>query len=159
MSDINNKSTETFGKILCEWSFMDAPQYKRTVGWYFFMIAVFGSLAIYSIVVDNFIFLFLIILFVLVIFISHRNASKMEFKITQDGIMVGNKFYPYKDIEKFWIIYQPPYAKTLYFHIKSFFNPRLPIPLEQQNPVHIRKILLDYIPEDLEQENEPFSDK
>ena len=47
--------------------------------------------------------------------------------------------------KSFFIIYQPPEVKSLYFEFKALTKPRLVIPLKDQNPVEIRKTLLEHL--------------
>jgi len=97
-------------------------------------------------------------MFTLIIFLhSTKKPDKVSLAITEDGLEVGNNFYLYKEIKKFWIIYEPPDVKNLYFDFKGL-RPTLIIPLENKNPVQIRKILLDYLDEDLEKEDESLSE-
>ena len=83
----------------------------------------------------------------------------VSFKITEDGIAINGKLYEYKVIKNFYIIYEPPEVKTLYFEPKSLLSPRIPIALEDQNPVEIRQILRQYLTEDIDREDEPVSDQ
>ena len=83
----------------------------------------------------------------------------VSFKITEDGIVINGKLYEYKVIKNFYIIYEPPEVKTLYFEPKSLLSPRIPIALEDQNPVEIRQILRQYLTEDIDREDEPVSDQ
>jgi len=82
----------------------------------------------------------------------------METAITEDGIFIGSKFIEYEDLRSFYIIYYPPEIKNLYFETKSVIKQRIVVPLEDQNPVYIREILLNYLDEDLEKEEIPSSE-
>ena len=48
--------------------------------------------------------------------------------------------------------------KNLYLEFKNSLRPRLTIPLEDINPVNARKILKNYLDEDLEKDTEPTSE-
>ena len=90
---------------------------------------------------------------------SRRNPALLRITITEDGIEIGDKnFYKWQDIDKFWIVYEPPAVKNLYLDFKAGLRPSITIFLENQNPLIVRKILLQYINEDTERENETFSD-
>jgi len=146
------------GKILAFWSFSEFPQYSRSAGWYFTFGIMTSILILYTIFTKNFLFGVIIIMFTLIIFLhSTKKPDKVSLAITEDGLEVGNNFYLYKEIKKFWIIYEPPDVKNLYFDFKGL-RPTLIIPLENKNPVQIRKILLDYLDEDLEKEDESLSE-
>lgn len=168
-----DEANNDFGEVLFSWKFYEFPQYERGKNWYIWAAVVFIGLMFFAIFnpqiyfrkpyitfsAPNLMFVFLIIIAYLIIFLFHRNNHEIEFKIAEDGILVNNKFYEYKKIKIFYIIYEPPEIKTLYFEPKSIFSPRLPIPLEDQNPVEIREILLKYLDEDLDRTDEPVSDQ
>ena len=98
-------------------------------------------------------------MFGIVLVINHRQEpSKINFSIDHDGLHLGDKFYKYKDIAKFWIIYQPPHVKNLYFEFKASIRPKLSIPLQKQDPLEVKSFLRQYLEEDLDQENESFTD-
>jgi hypothetical protein len=82
----------------------------------------------------------------------------IKLNIREDGLEIGRNFYSYRDLNNFWIIYQPPEVKKIYVSFKSRIAAPLVISLENQNPLKIRKTLLEYLPEDLEKEEEPASD-
>jgi hypothetical protein len=147
------------GRIFFSWKFSEFSQYKREQGWYFGGGAVVVLFLIYSIITRNFLFGLITIIAALIVLMFHRSSNEVEFKITEDGILVNDKFYDYKVIKNFYIIYVPPEVKTLYFEPKSFFSPRIPISLEDQNPAEIREVLRQYLEEDLDREDEPVSDQ
>jgi hypothetical protein len=72
---------------------------------------------------------------------------------------VGRKFYGYSELQNFWIIYNPPMVKTLYFLTHDVLKHRLQFALFDNDPRPIRDFLSKYLKEDLEQEDEPLSDK
>ena len=72
---------------------------------------------------------------------ERRGSDRHTFAITEDGLLVGNEFFPYEKIKNFYIIYQPPDVKMLYFDPKNILRPLIGIPLDDQNPSAIREIL------------------
>jgi hypothetical protein len=150
---------QDFGKVFFGWQFSEFPKYERKRGWYIWGAIVVVLFVVYSIATANFLFALITIISALTVLLFKQSDNFIDFKITEDGIVVDKKFYEYKEIKNFYIIYEPPEVKTLYFEPKSFFSPRIPIHLEDQNPVLIRKTLLQYLDEDLDRENEPTSDQ
>jgi len=65
---------------------------------------------------------------------------------------------PWKDVQRFWIIYQPPEVKNVYIRFTSPLRNRLKIPLMNENPVEIRNTLNRFIEEDLSKTEEPLTD-
>ncbi len=147
------------GNIWAQWSFPEFVKHQRSIGWWIFSGFLALGLMVWSFISGNFLFAIMIIIVAfIVVFTSKRKSLIVDFQITEDGLKVGSSFYEWKRIKKFWIIYKPPSVKQLYFQLSSILPPSLSIPLEKQNPVKIRQILLNYLEEDLEKDEESFSD-
>ena len=154
----NEKQKEDHGKTLIAWTFPEFIKHQRTGGWYVGMAILLAALVIFSILTQSYLLLVIIAMVVIIYYIRARKEPDLvHFGITEDGLEIGETFYPYKNIKNFWIIYEPPEVKNLYFDFKSL-RPHLTIYLENQNPLKVRKTLLTYLKEDLTKENEPFSD-
>lgn len=150
---------ESHGKILISWNFSEHPRYTRTIGWYIGFGVIVCGLLIYALMTANFLFALIIVMMAVIILVHQfKEITKINFAIFEDGIKVGTKFYPWEDFKSFWIIYKPPEVKTLYFDFKGL-RPTLPIYLEDQNPVQVREILLQYLKEDVSRESEPAGDE
>lgn len=148
------------GQIFASWSFPEFIQYKRGMGWYFVMTLVGLGLLIWAVLSGNFLFALIIILIAIIVVLhSRREPAKLLCQITEDGLEFSARFYEWKELKKFWIIYEPPEVKSLYLNFKGSLKPHLSIPLQDQDPVTIRKILLNYLEEDLSQEHESTSDQ
>lgn len=147
------------GKTLLSWTFPELPHYHRSRGWYV-GIGVFAVLMLaWAVFQRNPLFAIIIILLVAILAFQSRLKPKiLTTNITEDGIEIGQRFYPYDDIRKFWIFYKPPHVKILYVGFKSALRPVLGIPLEKANPLKIREELLAFLEEDLSKEEEPASD-
>ncbi len=156
MADDQNKKNKD---ILLAWSFFELPQYERGRSWYMWGAIISFLLVIYAVFTKNPLFALIIVIFALIFLLFQRNNREIEFSATKDGITVGRQFYEYDRFKNFYVIYRPPEVKTLYFEPKNALIPRIPIPLDSQNPVKIREVLLKYLAEDLDRENEPTSDQ
>jgi hypothetical protein len=159
MEEIKNETNNEHGKTLISWEFLEYVKYPRTIGWYIGFVLIFAGLLLYAILTKNFLFAVIIVMFSAIILLYRtREPAKIKFSIVEDGIEIGTKFYPWEDIKNFWILYNPPEVKKVYFDFKGW-KPTLPIPLENQNPVKVREILLQYLKEDLKRESEPAGDE
>jgi len=147
------------GQVFFEWSFPEFAVNQRSKSWYFWAGLIAGAFFLYSVIVANYLFAVFILITAGIILMFHRSDNQVDFKIAEDGILVNNKFFDYKILDHFFVIYDPPHVKTLYFEPKSYFNPRIPIPLEDQDPVAIRETLLEYLREELDREDEPVTDQ
>ena len=150
---------QNHGKTLIKWHFPEFEQPERSVSWYIILFIIFASLLVYSIITLNFLFAIIVVMVVVILFLQQRkNPIELEIKITEAGIEVGEKFYAYKDLDKFFIIYEPPEISNLYIEFKSRLKPDLSIPLKKENPIKVRDILMDFLLEDVDKEEEPTSD-
>ena len=96
------------------------------------------------------------IVFVLIGIVAYMNMQKaprvLNFRIIPEGMLAGQELYAFENIKSFWIFYDPEYKKVISLHIKSYLTPFVHIPIHNEDPVEIRRVLLKYIPE-IKQEN------
>ncbi|MBU2542650.1 hypothetical protein KJ785_03760 [Patescibacteria group bacterium] len=152
-------SNELVGDTIHEWTIQEYDQHERGILWYIIIISLGLFLVTYSVFTSNFLFSFIIILFFIIIFLqSNQKPIQIPFKITDLGIIVGKRFYNYSEFDNFYIIYKPPYTKTLFLDTKSIFHPAIRIPLLDVNPIEIKHSLREFLSEDFEKEEEPLSD-
>jgi hypothetical protein len=147
------------GKILLVWEFKEKSG-ERTSIWYAVIGILGGILFITAIFMANFLFAIFIILFLLVIFLqTAKGAETIKVKITDLGIELQNKFYPYHQINKFWIINKPPSVKVLYIYTQEKINPLKIIDIADEiDTVELRNILRKYLVEDIKKDDETFTD-
>ena len=149
---------DPFGKVLFSWEIAQYEKRDRTRLWYLGMGVLGIALIIYSIIVGNFLFALIILLVAFILFVrEYSEANNVALQITEDGLLLGPDFYPYKDLSEFYIIYEPPEIKQLYIKTKRI-GPNLSIPLTDVNPIELREQLLKYLDEDLGIEHQELSD-
>jgi len=154
------KSSENIGRIIYQWQIQEYEKYDRNKKWYLMMGLVGSLLLLYAIVTANYVFALIVILFGMVLFLNDmQEPIKLPFTIVETGIVVGNKYYKFSELSNFWIIYNPPAVKNLYFSTSKLINHRIQIPLLNYDPRPIREYLSKFLKEDLEQEEEPMSDR
>ncbi|MDP3795111.1 MAG: hypothetical protein Q8R13_04265, partial [bacterium] len=69
------------------------------------------------------------------------------FTIDGLGVTIDARSHPYETLSSFWIFYDPPHVRELSLRSKQRFLPYIRIPLADQNPVEIRRLLIQYLPE------------
>jgi len=150
---------EDRGRVLASWTFPEYIKHKRTAGWYIWALILIAGLLFYSFWTANFLFaVMVIVVFMIVVFHNLREPYILECIIFEDGLQISSKFHVWSDIKKFWVVYQPPEVKTLYFNFKGL-TPTISVDLGDQNPVQIRELLLKYLKEDLTQDKELAGDE
>jgi len=155
-----SKEEVIIGDVLHEWSMPEYEKHHRNRAWFAIMSVLGAGFVFYAILTSSFIFALIVMLFGIVLFLqSHQDPIIIPFQITDLGIIINNRFYNYDELEEFYIIYHPPQVKTLFFETKKYSQTRLRIPLMDMDPNEIRATLREYIEENIEKEDEPFSDK
>jgi len=148
------------GEALVEWRIPEYDRYERPKMWYLIAIIVALTALIIGFWVKNYLFVIIIVLSSLIIILNEgREPEEIDFAIHDEGLVLGKRFIDYSELSNFSIIYKPRQnTKKLYFEFESALRPRLSIYIDNANPLKIRDILLNYLQEDLERENEPLSE-
>ncbi len=149
-----------YGDEIIGWSVPEYTKYERTKTWYITASIITALLLIYSLWTANFLFAVIIVIAGMVIILHDGGDPVMvRFSITDEGIIIGRKFYDFDEIKNFSIVYKPKKGvKNLYFEFKNALRHRLSIPLRDMNPLPIRENLLKYLDEDLERTDQPVSE-
>ncbi len=141
------------------WDFFEYPRYDRGRLWYTLMILGGLGLLIYAVASANFLFAFIIIMFALVLYLTTLSEpARIRFGITSFGVRIGTSFYPYKEIVRFWFVYEPPEVKNLYLELKNPLRGRVVVDLDGANPNEVRGVLGRFVREDLNEDDEPLAD-
>ena len=150
---------ENRGKILTKWSFPEVTKHERGQGWFVGMGVLGALLVIYALATQNFLFALIVVMGAAIIMLHHyRESIIVTCTLYELGLELGHKFWSYKDLKKFWIIYEPPHIKKLYLIWQTNLKPVLAVPLGDQNPLKIREFLGRYLEEDLAKEREPLTE-
>ncbi len=154
------KEEINIGEVQYEWTVKEYEQHERNQRWYWIMGGIGIGLAIYGVLSANYLFALITVLFGIILFMQDM-VSPMDvyFAITNTGVVIGKKYYRYSELTTFWLIYNPPFTKNLYFSQNNFLHHRIQVPLYDYDPMPIRDYLNLYLEEDLDQEEEPLSER
>jgi hypothetical protein len=145
---------------IINWKIPEYDRPKRNKRWYIIAIIVILAILTYSIITAN--YLFTIIMFMgsfLLFYYDKKEAPMIDFVLEEEGIVIGSKFYDYDEIKNFSIVYKPKEnIKNLYLTFNNNLKNRITIPLIDENPLIIRRYLLQYLDEDLDRNHEPVSE-
>ncbi len=148
-----------YGALLVGWKIPEYTKHERGRSWYIWAGIVFALLLLFAIYTLDFLFAVILVLAAVIIFVRAREEPmEIDFNVFEKGVAVGRKFHTWKDFICFYIIYEPPEVKNLYFDLKGLRS-RLSIPLKNQNPLKVREALLKYLTENLDEEREPLSEE
>lgn len=157
--DLSKENVNT-GKIVYEWYVQEYEQYDRSKRWYLIASLLGVSLVAYALITANYMFALVVALFGIVLYLHEMQPPlNVYFAITETGIIVGQKYYKYSELSGFWLIYNPPEVKNLYFRMKYILRNRLRVPLQDFDPRPIREYLSQFMVEEIDEEEEPLSDR
>ncbi len=155
-----SKAQANTGDIVFDWVVNEYEKHERSRRWYVIMAVVGIALLLFSVISGNYLFALIVVLFGIILFLQDMlQPAEVPFAITEAGIVVGNNYYPFKEITSYWMVYNPPEIKNIYFSTNSVLRHRLQVPLLDNDPRPIKDFLNQFIIEDLDQEEEPLSDR
>lgn len=140
------------GDILLAWSPREYEFQEKGQNWYLAAGITAALLIAGSIIFRNYLMAVTFFLLAVVVYIySERKPLQIPVELRDYGVRVKGRYYSYRDLKRFWIIYRPGDVTTLNFETDNVFNQTLVIQLEDQNPNIVRNILKDKLPEDINQ--------
>lgn len=160
MSNDLTRDNVSIGEVVYQWTVSEYEKFPRSRRWLLLMSLAGLLLIAFGIFTANYLFALIIILFGIVLYLHElQEPITVPFALTDVGIVLGKKFYRYSEINNFWIIYNPPFTKTLYFSLDNVIRHRLQVSLQDYDPRPIREHLAQFLEEDLNQEEEPLTDQ
>ncbi|HEV8601612.1 MAG TPA: hypothetical protein VGQ87_03395 [Patescibacteria group bacterium] len=140
------------------WEAPEFPERTRSTNWYIMFAIISVILIGFAVWVGSVITIIMFCLLIAVGFgFAVQKPKQVDYSINSQGIVVGKLIYPYKNIRKFWIIYDPPAVKTLNFETTAYLNNVISIELGNQDPLPVKSKLKNHLFEDLDRE-ESFAD-
>lgn len=146
MQSRNIPSAFDQGKI--SWIAPEQIQHQRGKLWIFLMIVAVISASVWGIFYNAWTFSIAILAFSGVYALIHmEHPEELEVVISDIGIKVGGRRYAYSKIKAFWVIYEPPFTKTLNIRVDGDLAIDIDIQLNEQDPAEVREFLISKIPE------------
>jgi len=138
-----------FDKAYFSWIAPEFLQHPKTIRWWVIAAIVLLIAIIAEAFSGNWTMLLATVVFGAVYTYMHEchPPKHTKINISELGIKIGHREIPYENIERFWIIYDPPWVKRLYLRISGNLLADLVIELENQDPVAIRAFLETYLVE------------
>ena len=91
--------------------------------------------------------IFMIISAAVLTLYTNKKPSVSQISINESGISIDGQPYAYKELKSFWLQYTPGDAKELSLESKKWYLPYIKINIENQNPMELRAMLSNFIPE------------
>jgi hypothetical protein len=145
-------------KILLTWKAPEFISHQKGKTWFLAAGIIALLLIIYALSTGSATMAIVFIVLAGVYYLTHNQSPKIiDISITELGVFVDKKFYPYNMINSFWLVYHPPYVHNLYLRLSGKTFTKIIIQLDLQNPIDVRKVLSKEIPE-VEGESEGFGE-
>lgn len=135
-------------EILYSWRAPEFEVYEKSTRWFLVAGIFISAIIAYAIYTNSPLMAITFILLGIIGFIYlQKDPRVVNFAITSKGILANNQLYDYENIYSFWIFYQEPNMKIISLHTKASMLPYVHIPLGSEDPVELRELMLEYIPE------------
>ncbi len=145
-----NKLIEEYSEdVFLHWQAPEFETFPRDKKWYIYLAFLLIAIIAYAIYTNGIIMAITFILIGVVGYIYiNKEPRTLDFRITYNGIIVGREIYLFDNIKSFWIFYEPNKIRVISLHLESYLTPYIHIPIDDQDPVKIREILLNYVSEE-----------
>lgn len=135
----------------------DTPEYilyKKTADWYWSLGIISTALVGIAIWQQNFLFALIALIggFAVALY-AVRIPRIIHITISIKGVEIDDRVYPYETLSSFWIFYRPGGTKELSLLSEKIFMPRIAIPLGNADPNEIRDLLIEFMPEKVQEES------
>ncbi len=134
--------------VLFRWSGTEHERYDVRPLTYLIAALVLSIIVVYALISDNPIMAITFILIGVAGYLYlNQEPRVVDFYVTSEGVIIDKELYEFDQIKSFWIFYEPPHSKILSLRMKKTLLPYIRIPVHDQDPVKIRQILLQFLPE------------
>lgn len=147
-----SKKTETkkhlSGKHILEWIAPEYVKHERGPAWMTIAALIAAALIAYAMLNQEWTMAIVFFVISVVYYIHNRQEPKdIKIGVSELGVHIGPRTYLFSHLRSFWIIYDPPFVKTLHIKFVKKHQADIVIQLHDQEPVPVRNLLLKHIPE------------
>ena len=146
------------------WTALEYEEKTRSGDWFWALGIIVVTSCLASIIFGNYFFAALLIISgVLLGFFAIKKPDIVEYELTDRGLKIRNRFYPYENIKSFWVQSHDPLEinrelfkkPTLFIHSERIFMPIISIPIDEEISIHIRTIMLSENVAEVEMKEHP----
>lgn len=135
--------------VLAHWRAPEYEVFERDKKWYMVVTLILVGIIAWALYSNSPVMAITFILIGIVGYLRiNQEPRTIDFMITTEGVTAGKEIYEYDNLESFWIFYEPEGLKSACLHTKSGIMPYVHIPIHEEDPVHIRQLLLEFLPEE-----------
>ena len=155
---MQKKYLHEFDSPLLTWKAPEYIYHEKSFLWFIIAAIVAFLLVIYGLETYGWTFCVAVVVFAGVYYMFYRHKPEIiDVKLSRIGVKVGRHVFPYSNIRNFWIVYDPPFVKKIYFRMMSKLHPDIFVPLDGVDIAEVKHILSKYV-EEIKGKAEPISD-
>lgn len=144
----SNKKKDTYDTPLLQWTAPEYIKHEKGPAWMPAAALITAAFIAYGILNGEWVMATTFFVMAVVYYLYHRQEPKnIKIIISEIGIKIGGQKFPFNQMKKFWIIYDPPFVKTMHIRFVKKHKPDLVIQLDKQDPVKLRNLMLSQLPE------------
>lgn len=134
--------------VIHHWRAQEFQVYEKNRRVQMTLVISLAAIVIWALIDNSPVMAITFILFGIVgYFFSQQEPRVLTFRITEQGVVVGNEIYQYRNLHSFWIFTDSEEEPVLSLRTKGSFLPFIHIPLGQEDPNAIREIMLHFLRE------------
>ena len=136
------------------WTALEYEHRKKSKDWYWSVGIVGGSVALASVILGNVLFgLLIVIAFFALLLHSVKRPRVIEIEVSDRGVRVETRLYPYQYIESFWVE-ESDIGSKLLMKSKKLLSPLIVVPVAEGIVVEdLRNSLSEKVESELLQES------
>ena len=142
------ETENTKESVLLAWKALEYQDYSYD--WKYYGVFALALLAVlgYSIYAqDWFVLAIAVILAGFMFWYQRKKPVERTYRLTQLGMYIDHRFYPYHDIYSYWLQLNTSYRSLNIIFAKKYI-PQMTILFGETDPMKIRQVLSKYIPEE-----------
>lgn len=144
----NPRKSKTGSQLSISWEAPEFVKYEKEPSWVFWLFIFILVPAIYAVFTKNFLLVIILVLSGFLLYsYGNRDPKIIKFSVTPKGVIIDSRLYSFNNLKSFWIFYNPPEVKEISLRSRKTFMSYIKVPLGDQDPVKIRKILIKYLSE------------
>lgn len=136
------------GEISLRWSAYEHDHIERGAEWYWALGIIALSIAITSLLFQDFFFAILIVIAAITLALLARTQPDIsEFELSDAGIRIDDALHRFDEILAFWVETEASGRPMLFIDTTKFLSPNLIIPIEHIDPALVRAFLVERVEE------------
>ena len=145
---LEKEKSTAFDIPVLEWEAQEYVKHQKGVLWYILFAIIFIGGAALAYYCKAWSFSLVLFAFALTYVIYDRkNPKKVKVTLSEIGIKVGRRIYQYGRIQAFWLVYNPPFIKTVNIRVHNEYLVDITIQLGDQDPAELHEFLNKKVPE------------